>query len=363
MNYRIRNTLIVLAALTLFTLFTGSVQAQGYEFTNIVDSNDGFDPFEFGCPAINNQGAVAFRGTQVSEGTGIFLSQNGTLIPIIKKPARFNFVGRNPSLNDQGEVSFAATLSKKGGEAIFLGQGGSLKTIAETEKGPFNFFGFDTSLNNNGEVAFKAELDNFDEGLFTGSDGAIATHYLASSSPFGGDDSGPSINDAGEVAFAEFLDTGGSGIFLSSGGNFITIVDDSGPISFAENPSLNAQGVVAFQAFLDNGEAGVFVGNGGPLTTIADTTGPFSSFGFSGPSLNDNGLVAFVADLDAGGQGIFVGPDPVADRVIQTGDVLDGSTVINLVLCSEGLNNSGQLAFLAQLADDRTGVFLATPLP
>jgi hypothetical protein len=59
------------------------------------------------------------------------------------------------------------------------------------------------------------------------------------------------------------------------------------------------------------------------------------------------------------------------DRVISTGDTLDGSTVQNIIFCEEGLSDSGELAFVAQLADNpetledesRTAVFRATPVP
>jgi hypothetical protein len=53
--------------------------------------------------------------------------------------------------------------------------------------------------------------------------------------------------------------------------------------------------------------------------------------------------------------------------VIATGDTLDGSTVQNLTFCEEGLSDSGELAFVAQLDDPeapegfRTAVFRATP--
>lgn len=73
------------------------------------------------------------------------------------------------------------------------------------------------------------------------------------------------------------------------------------------------------------------------------------------------------ADLDAGGSGIFTGPDPVADKVIQTGDTLDGSIITRLRFCDDGLNNSGQLAFQATFDDPtvpdgiRVAVYRATP--
>jgi hypothetical protein len=109
----------------------------------------------------------------------------------------------------------------------------------------------------------------------------------------------------------------------------------------------------------------------GTSTVVADTKGEFASFGFRPPSLNNNGDVAFLADLDFGGSGVFVGPDPINDRVISTGDALDGSTVQNITFCEEGLSDTGELAFVAQLADNpdtpeddsRKAVFRATPAP
>jgi hypothetical protein len=55
--------------------------------------------------------------------------------------------------------------------------------------------------------------------------------------------------------------------------------------------------------------------------------------------------------------------------VVGTGDTLDGSTVTNLRICDEGLNDSGQLAFQATFNDPsapegvRVAVFRAMPLP
>ncbi len=86
-------------------------------------------------------------------------------------------------------------------------------------------------------------------------------------------------------------------------------------------------------------------------------------FGFeSEPAINNLGMVAFVATLDTGGRGIFTGADPVADKVIRVGDALDGSTVSILRFFIHGLNDGGQLAFRAGLADGRSGVYRADPV-
>jgi hypothetical protein len=350
----------VLAACALLVLAPEPARAQSFQFTKVVDSSQGFDPFDFGCSAINDRNDVVFRATRTDSTTVIVrvnTSNRATLIASDR--TTFDFLGRNPSINNAGDVSFAATL-ETGGEAVLKGRGGALTTIAETENGPFNFFAFDTWINNLGQVAFTAELDDFDEGLFAGSGGPVTTYFLTSTSPFADAFSGPSINDAGQVALDTTLDTGEQGVFrIQPDGSFVTIADDSGPISFVQYPSINAQGVVAFQAFLDDGGAAIYTGTGGPLTTIADTSGQFASFGFNTPSINDSGVVAFTAFLDNGQQGLFVRSGSTMRRVIRTGDPLDGSTVTNIVFCREGLNNNNQLTFNVNLEDERTAVYRA----
>jgi hypothetical protein len=119
---------------------------------------------------------------------------------------------------------------------------------------------------------------------------------------------------------------------------------------------------VAFRADLVSGEQGIFTGSGGPTTTIADTSGVFDSFS-DGPSINAGGTVAFQAFLDTGEEGIFTGPNAVADKVIQIGDALDGSTVTNLLFFREAFNAHGQLTFFATLANGQEGIFRADPVP
>jgi hypothetical protein len=381
--------LLVLAALGLLLALAAVAQgAPRYTFTKVVDSSrDDFNPNAFTCASINNRGDIAFKAGRTSPDglnsfDGIYRANgDGSLTTIVEDPdrRRFGFLGNFPSMNDLGDVSFAANLSPDFDQGIFRGNGRRLTTIATTTK-EFNFFGFDTSVNNSGEVAFKAELDNFDEGLFSGAGGRITTHYLNSADVtldgervrFGGNDSRPSINNIGDIAFDESIQPNfDSGIFVGRAGSFRKIAAPD-PNRSVQEPVLNNAGTAAFEtSFVD--ETGQFVtaivtGNGGPLTTVADTTGPFGFFGFRPPSLNNNGEVAFSAILDDfQTTGIFVGPDPKRDLVIATGDRLDGATIRSLSFCEEGINDSGELGFIADLADEsapngfRVGVFRATP--
>ena len=383
---------LVTGLAVLLGVMLSDAQAQavgGYTFTKVADSTE--DNFvSFGCAEINTQGDMAFGAERLAPDgfntdPGIYRvnAADGTLTTIAEDTKRFVTIGLNPSINDLGQVSFAARLdggNKPDTEAILRGDGKKLTTIATTAD-QFNFFGFDTSINNSGEVAFTAELDEefgFDEGLFSGSGNkksGVTTHYLTSTSEFDGRDSRPSINNLGDIAFVESIDFS-SGIFVGREGGFTEIVapDPSDPSIGYGTPMLNDAGTAAFQRSFTDEATQEFVeqivtGNGGPLTVVADTRDEFAFFGFRPPSINNEGDVAFLATLDDRTTGIFVGPDPVEDRVVTTGDTLDGAEVTGLTFCEEGLSDSGELAFVATLEDPSTpegfrmAVFRATPEP
>ena len=178
--------------------------------------------------------------------------------------------------------------------------------------------------------------------------------------------SDPSINNAGTVAFSgtpfiSFNSPSQSGIYTtsSSGGELNPVLLENSTLNGFDHPNINDQGKIAFSG-QNNGVAGIFtIDNNGSLSTITDASGSFTSFG--NLSLNNQGTVAFEAGLDTGGNGIFIGPDPVADKVIATGDSLLGSTVTNVDFLPGGLDSSGEVAFFAQLADGTTGIFRADP--
>jgi hypothetical protein len=115
----------------------------------------------------------------------------------------------------------------------------------------------------------------------------------------------------------------------TEGGGFTTIAHD--PDHSVQEPVLNEAGAVAFEtSFFKAGQfvTAIVTGRGRRLKTVVDTPRDFASFGFRPAPLNNNGEVAFLATLDHfQTTGIFVGPDPMADRVIATGDTLDGATV------------------------------------
>ncbi len=93
-------------------------------------------------------------------------------------------------------------------------------------------------------------------------------------------------------------------------------------------------------------------GTGFAFTTVAAPSDGFTNFGKV--AINDAGQVVFEASAGSGTFGIFAGNDPVADKIVVTGEdvVLGGENHFFSIVRLGGLNNQGQLAF--QTSDFRT---------
>jgi hypothetical protein len=378
--------LAALVALAMLSAFAAPAHAAGaYVFTKVADSAaDGFNPqtLRISCPSINTRGDIAFESDRGAASDGIYRANfDGGITTIAETTPESGFFRGNPSMNDSGQVSFWA-LSTDVGQRILRGDGNTLTTIAATSKQMKGFanFGNNTSINNGGEVAFDGQLGNGAMGLFSGTGGATTTHYLntqnvsvdGSAARFNATFDRPSINNLGDIAFLdEIQGTFRQDIFRGQEGSFRTI-SASNPPSAATPPLLNDGGTVAWQwqtPFVDeNGFAvtAIVKGDGvGPATTVVDSSGAFEIF--HSYALNNSGAVAFSATLDSDnlGPSIFAGPSPKKDLVIGRGDKLDGGIVAGLNFCEEGLNDSGQLAFVAEIEDPngdvRATVFRATP--
>lgn len=378
---------LALAPLAMVSAFESPAHAaSGYVFTKVVDSvADDFNPqtLRISCPSINTRGDIAFKSDRGAAEDGIYRANaGGGITPIFEvAPGSGALIANgNPSMNDSGQVSFAASPST-GVQTILRGDGTTLTTIARTgtQRMAFASFGNNTSINDAGEVAFDGRLGSGARGLFSGAGDATTTHYLNTAdvsvdgnpARFNATEDRPSINNLGDIAFLdEIQGTFRQDIFRGQEGSFTTI-SASNPPSAATPPLLNNGGTVAWQTeFID--ETGfavraIVTGDGtGPNTTVVDSSGPFNIF--HSYALNNAGAVAFSATMDSDELGIpsiFVGPNPKKDRVIGPGDKLDGGTVAGLRFCEEGLNDSGQLAFVAEIEDRngdvRVAVFRASP--
>ena len=383
------------ALLALLCVAGAAHAGAGYDFTKLVDhADDDFGPRTLTCASINESGDVAFKGTRSApDGLSSWdviarVNRAGVITTIAEDPTRaqFQFFSNFVSINDSGATSFTAFLSNDD-IAIFRADGTSLTTIASTA-GQFRSFGFDTSLNNAGEVAFTAQLDDDQQGLFSGSGGPVTTHYTnatpvsvdgVTTSLAGGNFGRPSINNTdGEIAFWDRVEspTTGEGIFAGRSGVFRTLgptdrfYNGAGDRGDANNNDL---GIGAFEtSFFD--ETGEFVtaiatSDAGVLSIVADT-GHYGTFGFYAPAINDRGQVAFRGFLpDFTTDGIFTGPNPKKNAIITSKQKLDGARIVSgsFSVCSEALNDSGEVAFIVDLVDPsriegfRSAIYLASP--
>jgi hypothetical protein len=118
-------------AMALAVGLASPASAQSYTFTKVADSaEDNFDPFSFGCATINAEGDIAFKAGRVAPDgfntiPGIYRANaDGSLTTIAEDPKRFVTIGFNPSMNDAGQVSFAARIdggNKPDTESILVG--------------------------------------------------------------------------------------------------------------------------------------------------------------------------------------------------------------------------------------------------
>jgi hypothetical protein len=387
----------------------GSSQGDGsgattYTFTTVLDSQrDGLQPTR--CPAINTLGTVAVTVLDnVLGGIKIITKRGAQDAPVViadtASVADFptfcdngftNINVSDPSINEKGEVAFqgnlrrlslatrpeCATVQQRARrQGVFFGKGGPLTTIAHTINQPggdfiSEFLVADQSVNTFGKVAIVPELDGtFDQGLYVGSRNGTFDQRFLSDHPtpdgfdFNNISSRVSLNELGQVAFESGLnDVSVGGIFLSNpDGTFRTIVDNSGGLSTGD-PSLNLFGRVAFTGtrFDQDGNQifSINTSRGGPVTTVAESS-PGGYASFSEPSLNDLGRVVFTADVQPDPdvfitiQGVFTGPDPVADKVLQAGDLYEGVPVTSVRTCAEALNNLGQIVMSVSSQDPDT---------
>lgn len=350
-----------------------------YHFTTIADTSDPrFSSFAFnGTPAINNGGTVVFGATLTDGKQAIYALQDGELTTVVDTTGQFSeLLFEEFSINSAEELAFRASYDTGGG-GIFKVSGGAVTTIADTT-GPLGIFK-GVSINDSGAVAFYAAGQDSEkyEGVYVGQGGpltTIAEHRASDSeevvapSPFE-----PSINNHGDVAFfGHVASTGNDGIFVGNGNLLTQLVEEAPPYSNMRPERrcpITDSGAVAFVAngFDDELRAsvrGVYRYSEGEVERIIAVEYPSETHDLSDVMINEAGTVAFGRDsppFESVG-GVYTGPDPVADKVIAYGDLLDGAPVRLIRFWGQGLNDRGQVAFYAE-TESGAGIYLATPIP
>ena len=164
-----------------------------------------------------------------------------------------------------------------------------------------------------------------------------------------------SMNDSLTVAFLA-LAAGKAGIYRGSAVPLIQTgsVVAGGTVGVSlVRPVINSSGTVAFVGSVGGIGAHAYTTLDGVSVSLVGTN-PIDRL-----AINDSGAIAYRKNTSGGnvaGEGLYVGqPGAIDKRVIGFGDPLDGSTFATGHLLKVSLNNYGQIAFWAKLADSRVG--------
>ena len=341
-----------------------------------------WDP-AFSLPSLNASGTVAFSAKEgFSTLFGVYAgTSSANLITYELGPPMIGREFGHPVLNDQGLVLFWRST-----DDIVFGTPSQKNAIPAGLSPPFplnsGFVGYDFARNtiNNGAFSTSAATSvpntvNWTVGTFPTSS---IVNFVASGQGTPFQAGSPSINDMGNTVVYREGSTPAGVVRAAVAGSVQTL--NLGPgVTQVQNPSIVGDDRVAVALTRSgNDEIVTTSALGGPVTTrVSAAVSGFTTLGrqnyptniaaigipeqmggnVGAVALNTNGIVAFTAERPGiNVRGIYAGPNPVADRVIQTGDALFGSTVVDVAFGNDGLNNSMQVAFLAKLADGTTVV-------
>jgi hypothetical protein len=302
-----------------------------------------------GAPTISNDGTVYFIGTRPGVGLGVFAWNGGAVTPLFTSAGPLGGF-QQLAVSNNGILTFTASYNVGGGRGVFTYDGTTLTTVADTRTSPIFGVG-DPRVNNDGTVTFRATLNSTgtERALYTGNGGPLTR--IADSATFA--DSAflyAGINNKGVVAFSAGLAGENRGIYVSDGTTLTRLYAPSAFTFLSSSSGINDDGRVVFLANFGGGVTGVGTGDGGPITIVGARTDGIDDF-IAAPVINNRGEVAYAA-----GPGIFTGPDRDADRVLRIGDTIFGQDIRGFGLGQgQGLNDDGQLTFIVRVRDPAGG--------
>ena len=330
-------------------------QAQSFVFTPIATTASIPSLGGATCVGMNNSGAVIFRGNALDLWKG---SGGAPAEPVSSAASSLC-----ASINDLGEIAYLRSHYPSMGVTSLVRNTGGVETIlarsdSASPLDPATTHLPSLNLTGNAVYSIRGAL-GVGQGIYIGPAAMKVCDKMTD-----GDHCGPpsdSMNDS-NIAVWIAAPGGVTGVYR---GSLLPLIKtgDAVPggivqVSPFNRPVVNNSGTVAFEGAL-NGVHGIYTTNTGASVTLVGTA-PGGGIGFS---INKSGAVAYRRDSSDGpGRGVFVGrPGDIDRKVIALGDPLDGSIVHFLKVWPESLNDDGQVAFLAQLADSRVGVYRADP--
>lgn len=325
--------------------------------------------------------------------TGTSTTQAETTFAVVAEEGASTPVGgtfstlRELSINDFGHVVFGALVD--GGstpQAIFLYKDGELyKVVGVGDPAPtggtFTLLQY-PALNNHDQVVFAGNIDGTTEGIFLASGGAIEEVVVAGDpTPVGGTYQGHfrsssigvgngivmphiNVNDSGDIGFGDKVVDGDvtGALFVWSNGAASTVaaIGQEAPIGgtfwWLDGPDLNNAGQAGFWGAtgspLDSPQA-IFLGDT-PLIRNGEPSPVGSTFEtlYWVPNINDSGQWASWARLADEREGIFMGDGASSMKIMLNGEATPLGGVFSGSLSGSrlGLNDLGQVVFYAGIS-------------
>ncbi len=288
------------------------------------DFGQGNDP-----PSISF-GTVAFIGLTNSS-QGIFAGSGGELTTIVTAttdfpdtdvtPLRFD----PPSLDGRVAVTMTNSPATPYFSGVYSYRSSNLFTVVDTD--PSTFFYFNVSNATTASVVPESGAYVYEE-----NDSPTGPYFIYRRSY-----QGPTLGDPEQIVASNTLRPDGMTAF-------------SGPSRAQADRGDPEQ--LCFMDGIGPSQGGVFRAIGTTIETVADTSTPipegsgnFTEFGYW--CAIDAGAVAFVGRGAEGQQGVYLGrPNGALEKIVDTGDMLDGASPYLFDLSREALSN-GLLAFKA----------------
>jgi hypothetical protein len=348
-----------------------------YSYTKVADSKSlplGFVNLDF-TPQINESNQVVLQMSS-SNSSAVSRWQSGALTTIASTgnavPGRgtMNSVSK-PAISDTGNVAFRATYSSGGGSVLRSSSTGLQEVFNDVNS--LN----NVRINNADRVLSSVQNGSgnpieVQSRTVTGTTTIHASNASsgAFSSYFSGGAPSPDFNNNGDVVLHGILRSNSQdGIYVQSAAGVQAVASGvNGLVFFGNNADINNNGLVAFVARTSADPAGtlsVYTGSSSVAPTLVASRSSFTSILDNGPAINDVGDILFQA-TSSGSSAIFSGGNPLTDRVIGTGDTLDGGKLTGLLFGRGMLNNSGNFVMYAEIDDtndgisDRTAIFFAS---
>lgn len=259
------------------------------------------------------------RAPGVYPRTALYQGRLNPYNPLIP-PAR-----RHIALTSHGEIVYSSITNGDGG--LFKGPIEGAQPLFQDSGVYYN--NIEVDLNEAGEVAIQLEYSDpilnlsrgifvFDAPLQMREETRTAVEKLNV-----GEQYAPDLNNAGQIAF---------------------VVDNSPTMTFYDPPD-DDDGAIVAQVQLSPGiwlATPTPFGHPPSLTKLVGTSTGFASFGRV--LLDDFGRIVFSASKAGGGSGLYDGPDPVANKLVEVGDIVDGR-LFSFLSLGKG-NDQGQFTLI-----------------